>query len=112
MTRDTFDMFEKPERGRFGDDEHKLHRVNGMPDLLEFTMVFHHETQAGMPDRGALFCSVDGDEARAVWLPKSLIEFRATGDTVTGHRKSGQAVRLVVVNVTLPEWLAVKNGLL
>lgn len=114
MTRDTFEMFDKPERGRFGDNEQSRARprVTGASDLHDLTLVFHYETQSGSPNTGALLASIDGDESKAVWLPKSLIEFKPTGDYVTGHRKNGQAVRLVAVTVTLPEWLAVKNGLL
>lgn len=114
MTRDTFDMFQDKDRGRFGDEEQSRSRprVTGASDLHDLTLVFHHETSPGKPDSGALLASIDGDENKAVWLPKSQIEFKATGNYVTGRRKNGQAVRLVTVTVTLPEWLAVKNGLL
>lgn len=114
MTRDTSDMFEKPERGRFGDNEQARPRprVTGASDLHDLALVFHHETRAGKPDDGALLASIDGHESKAVWLPKSQIEFKPTGSYVTGYRKNGQAVKLVAVVVTLPEWLAVKNGLL
>lgn len=44
----------------------------------------------------ALLLSTDGDEARAKWIPRSQIEFEI-------KLRNG-------VDVTMPEWLAIKSG--
>lgn len=108
MARDTYDMFQSPERGRFGDNEAKPKgpRVSGASDLHDLDLVLHHETDL------AIKVSVDGAEARAVWFPKSRVEiFRGNLDT-RGTRSTGQLVRLPVITVTMPERLAREKGLL
>ncbi len=74
-------------------------------DLLDLTCTLHAETA-----RAALV-SDTGEEARAVWLPKSKIEIERTGKNAMGTRKSGQTAALPLVIVTLPAWLAVDKGL-
>lgn len=59
--------------------------------LTEVSVQLHQETSR------AILVS-DGDLERAVWLPKSQVEF---------IEKAGSEV----VEVTLPEWLATERGL-
>lgn len=69
----------------------------GKKELLDITMQLHHETKPGS-EEGALLVFDDGDKDRAVWLPKSQIEFTL--------KPKG------IVEVTLPEWLALEKGLI
>ena len=61
-------------------------------DLHDVTLVLHHETAQ------ALLVSETGDKRKAVWLPKSQIEFE----------KRPKAT----VEVIAPEWLLIDKGLL
>ena len=63
------------------------HRSN----LIDMTLQLHHEVEK------AILVSDDGNSEHGVWLAKSLIEFapKANG----------------IVEVTLPEWLAIERGL-
>lgn len=63
-----------------------------MTELVEIDVFIHHETLK------AVFVSRDGEESTAVWLPKTLIEI---------ERKRG---KMGVVDV--PEWLALREGLI
>lgn len=65
---------------------------NGRSDLVDLTMQLHHETDK------AILVSDDGDVDRAVWLAKSVVEFE--------HKKGN------LVEVTLPEWLAMEKRLI
>lgn len=67
--------------------------MSAKSDLVDLTMHLHAETDA------AILVSDDGDKARAVWLPKSQIEF---------ERNRGPGF---TVEVTMPEWLATEKGL-
>ena len=60
-------------------------------DLVDLDMKMHYQTDK------AVHVSLDGNEAKAVWLPRSQIELEA--------KPKG------IVRVTLPEWLAIKKGL-
>jgi len=60
--------------------------------LQDVMLVLHHETAH------ALLVSEAGDKRKAVWLPKSQIEFE----------KKPKAT----VSVTAPEWLLTDKGLL
>ncbi|MBY0560153.1 MAG: hypothetical protein K2Q04_09905 [Hyphomicrobium sp.] len=57
----------------------------------------HHETQPDDPERGGLKVSDDGDDDRAVWLPKSQVQIES---------RRGR-----VIVVTMPEALATEKGL-
>jgi hypothetical protein len=59
-------------------------------DKTELDLHWHGETEL------AIRVSENGDEERAVWLPKSQVEFART--------RTG-------VSVELPEWLAEREGL-
>lgn len=61
-------------------------------DLIDLDMFIHAETAK------AVLVSDDGDNDRAVWLPKSQVEV----EIIKGNQ----------VTVTLPEWLAKDKGLL
>lgn len=108
MTRDAFDMFQQPDRGRFGDNEQRApqQRVNGSSDLVDVTLALHHETGR------AILASITGEESSAQWIPKSLIEIERKNSYLTGHRKNGSAVNLQCVVVTIPEGWAKGKGLL
>jgi hypothetical protein len=64
--------------------------------LLDLTMLLHHETKL------AVLVSDDGDKTNAVWLPKSQIEI---------EKKLRKERGLFIVDVTLPERLAIDKGL-
>jgi len=59
-------------------------------NLVDLTLQIHAES------RKAIKVSDDGDPKKAVWLPLSLIEIEKKGK---------------FVEVTLPEWLAKREGL-
>jgi hypothetical protein len=61
-------------------------------EIADLDMHWHHETEA------AILVSENGDESKAVWLPKSQTKY--TKD------KSGG------VKVSLPTWLAEKHNLI
>lgn len=106
MTRDTYDMFGDPDRGRFGYGP----KIKGAS--YDFDLVLHHETSPNESDSGAILVSSDGMESRAVWLPKVRIDvFRGSLKT-PATRKSGQRVVLPVITVTVPESLAKEKGLI
>lgn len=63
-----------------------------MTRLTDITVRLHQETER------AILVSDDGDNDKAVWLPKSQVEF---------VQKPGSDV----IEVTLPEWLATERGL-
>ncbi len=94
MTRDTFNRFQQPDRGLFGDNERKPIRCNDdvRSDLVDVTIAlkFDRPLAIGVTDPakpgGAL-----------IWLPKSKIEYVSKGKGV--------------VEVTLPVWLAKEKGL-
>jgi hypothetical protein len=108
MTRDTYDMFGDPDRGRFGDNEYsaKSPRVTGASDLHDLDLVLHAETEK------AILVSPDGTEARAAWLPKSRVEIYRGGLNANAIKRSGQRVVLPVITVTVPEGLAKEKGLI
>lgn len=104
--KDTFDMFQDKDRGRFGDNEqapqHQQPRVTGASDLVDLTLCLHAESKKGMKEVGAIRVSNDGDDTKAQWLPKSQCDF-----TLTGRRqRSKQGSGVEIVTVTLPQWLA------
>ena len=62
--------------------------------IHDLRLFFHAETYK---ENGAIKVSRDGDEEKAVWLPKSQIEWQMrTPSTVL---------------VTAPEWLVINKGL-
>lgn len=67
-------------------------------NLTTLELHLHHETKPGQPDEGAILVSDDGDKSKAVWLPKSAIEF--------------ERVKGAIHKVTLPIPLAQEKGLI
>jgi hypothetical protein len=88
-------------RDLFGFDRHLPADGKG-----EFTddLVKHRETD------DAIHVSADGNETRAKWLPKSLISIVPVGSNERGIKKDGQTVILPVVTITMPQWLAEREG--
>lgn len=87
----TIDMFN--DRGRFGDNETSS-RVNGRSNLVDVTLYLEMDNS----EKKAIAVS---DPAKAnkkwIWLPRSQIEYI--------EQEPG------IVVVTMPDWLAEKNGL-
>lgn len=72
--------------------------------LHDFEMVLHYAK------RDAIFVSLDGETT--FWLPKSQIEFQRTGYEKPAIKTDGQRTILPVVKVSVPDWLARKEGLI
>jgi hypothetical protein len=91
--RDAFDAFTPPDRGLFGENEQKPQttRVNGRSDLHDLTLILRQKKPLSIA-----VTQTDG-AGPWIWLPKSEIEYVEKGKGV--------------VEVTIPEWLAVKKGL-
>lgn len=108
MSRDTFDRFAAPDRGRFGDNEHRSDRPTSeaRSDLIDVTLALHHETPK------AWLLSQDGSEVRAFWIPKSQCEVVRSGKQQGGYRRNGQRCNLDIVHVTLRQYLAKEKGLI
>ena len=68
-------------------------------DLIDLTLIVLHETPA------AILVSETGSRKDAVWLPKSQVEFAKVDEAANAITGLGAHV------VTLPEWLAIKTGL-
>lgn len=90
MTRDTFDRFQPPERGLFGDNESVRGNESVKSDLVD--LLLHYRSEKPL----ALAVS-QLDSQEWIWLPKSQIEFV--------RKPQGQ------VSVTMPQWLAKDKGL-
>jgi hypothetical protein len=115
MPRDTYDLFQDPERGRFGDNEQReqyrdeyrgpgqdIHRkIKGR--LVDLALIWHRETDQ------AVLLSNTGDPSRGVWLPKSLVvNIVWRGEPY--RDKKGNPGR--GCDVTLFEWKAKQAGLI
>lgn len=97
--RDTFEGFEPPVRGRFGDNEArpaKGPRVTGASDLVDLDFYLRNDN----PDKGAIAISDRRDTPfeQWTWLPRSLIEY--------------QKLPGGIVRVTMPEHVAHEKGLI
>jgi hypothetical protein len=94
MTRDTFDNFTPPDRGRFGENESESVRGNDSvrSNLCDLTLELKEE-------RPLSIAVVDPAKPgmKWAWLPKSQIEFEKKGPSV--------------VEVAMPQWLAKDKGL-
>lgn len=104
MSRDLFDLMggdSEREPHRFGDEDSIT-----KSDLSDYDLAFHYDTGK------AVLVSETGDEAKAVWLPKSHVEIVRSDKTVTGTRKDGQAMNWPLVTVTIPEWIAKEKDLI
>ena len=93
MTRDTFDMFEQPERGRFGDDETRHNRrTTDNAEIIRLLLRLHRDNPLSIT-----VSDPAKPGGKRISLPKSQIEYRDLGHAA--------------VEVTLPEWLAILEGL-
>jgi hypothetical protein len=101
--RDTFDLFQQPERGRFGDNEAAPERptLAARSNLCDLDLILHNDN----PNKKAIAVSLDGRTPfeRWAWLARSLIEYERAGIGVNGS---------ALVRVTLPENLAREKGLI
>jgi hypothetical protein len=109
--KDSFEKFQAPDRGRFGDNEMAPERaargprVAGASDLKDLELKQHARTAS------AVLVS-DGQNAhKPQWLPLSQIEIEETGRFERVWNDDYRE-RAPVVIVTLPEWLARSKGLI
>lgn len=95
MTRNTFNFMDdnKRERGRFGDNESIRGNESVRSDLVDFTLQLRDERPLAIA-----VSDPTKPHAKAIWLPKSQIEYVAKGKGV--------------VEVTMQSWLAREKGLL
>lgn len=100
MTRDLFDLMGGDDARAPFNGESTLHY-----DTIELEMVLHYDTGK------AVQVSDTGEEARAVWLPKTQIQMNPSGKKVPSVKKDGQHTILPVVTISIPEWLAKNKGL-
>ena len=74
----------------------------------EILVAVHYDN----PERKAVLVSKDGEAANAKWLPRRwLLSFHLTGKTTRGRDKRGANVTLAMAHATVPEWLAIQEGL-
>jgi hypothetical protein len=103
MTRDLVDIMGggrgSGPRARDRDRDNESH---------EFELVLHYDNEA----RGAILVSETGEEAKAVWLPKSEIQYELTGREADAKTTRGKPLKLPTVKVEVPEWLAKDRGLI
>jgi len=65
-------------------------------DLVDLEMIVHAKTAK------AVLASDDGEKDNAIWLPLSLVEVEFTRDGIATKQAT----------ITMPEWLAKKEGLI
>lgn len=104
--KDAFDIFTPPPRGRFGDGPQRAEQVR-KSDIIDLTVALYVETKPGKPDEGAIRVSDSGDDAKAVWLPKSQVEIERKG-----RMKGADGRHYGVAVIALPQWLARDKGLI
>jgi hypothetical protein len=107
MSKDAYDMFGHKDRGRFGDGEYASARGDDSvrSDLCDIMCALHHQTER------AILVSIDGDESKAQWIPKSRCEVEEQSSFIRGKRKDGSSVGCKSVTVTLSQSLAKDKGL-
>lgn len=77
-------------------------------DPTEILVAVHYDA----PERRAVLVSRDGEAHHAKWLPRRwLHSFHLTGTTTQGTDRAGGVVTLPMAHVTVPEWLAVQEGM-
>ena len=65
-------------------------------DIFDIQVKIHHDS----PQTKAILVSLDGDEKKAVWLPRSMIEYEYT------NNRTGAA------EISAPEWFLLDKGLI
>lgn len=103
--RDLVDEMGGP-RGREPSPLNDDHGGHKSVKLHDFAMALHYDTGK------AVLVSETGEEAKAVWLPKSKIEILDGGKKCTGVDKRGREIVVPHIEVTVPEWLAKEKGLI
>lgn len=98
--RDTFDLFSKNPRGRFGDGDYSNDNQVVKSNLVDLDLILHNDN----PNKKAIAVSLAGNTPfeRWVWLARSLIEY---------ERIATRNDKAVIVRVTLPERVAKEKGL-
>lgn len=77
-------------------------------DPTELMVAVH----VNIPSRQAMRVSIDGDDARGKWIARTLVSsLHETGKTTQGIDRFGQRVTLPLANLVVPEWLAIREGL-
>lgn len=69
-----------------------------------YTLVLHRDEESDL----SILVSESGDAKRACWLPRSRISYHSTG---TFHDPGAAKPKLPIIEATVPEWLATKEGL-
>lgn len=74
-------------------------------DPTEILVALHRRTA------GAYLVSNDGVNEHAKWISRTLVtSMHETGQTTRGTDRDGQQAVLPLANMTVPEWLAIKEG--
>ena len=66
-------------------------------EILELDMTIHID----LPNKKAIFASLDGNQKTGVWLPRSQVKYKSYGSR-----------RPNVWRVEIAEWLALDKGLI
>ena len=107
--KDLVDQFAASERGRFGEGEPEQQRSPAPANANRIDLDVIHHTDMDRPK--AIFVSF-GDRKQGYWLPRSQIEFVETGAPQRVSPPSVYPGRYdQKIRVTLPFWLASKNGI-
>lgn len=82
----------------------------GKTEHCELELVLHYDNEV----REAIQVSIDGDTNKAVWLPKSQVQFTHAGRKAPATTTAGNPVPngLPVIICNVPEWLAKDRGLI
>jgi hypothetical protein len=82
----------------------------GKTEHCELELVLHYDNEV----KGDILVSADGDTNKAVWLPKSQVQFTHAGRNAPATTTAGNPVAggLPVIIANLPEWLAKDRGLI
>jgi hypothetical protein len=78
-------------------------------DPTELMVALHHTSER----TGAVLVSIDGEHANTKWIHKHWIEScDLTGKTTNGTNRGGQKAILPLATLVIPEWLALREGLI
>lgn len=77
-------------------------------DAIEIVLAFHRESPRGL----AWLVSIDGDERRAVWIPKALSECLEACGELERMDERCQRLRIGRWLVSMPAFLALEKGLI
>lgn len=82
-------------------------RANPSPPFIWRPKMARHDpvvmTMELLTTTESAICVRDGDHDEGVWLPRSKVEW---------ERKSPMYRRPMIIEITLPEWLAMDRGLI